>query len=210
VDLLAASDLQELLGVDKSTVYRMAADGRLPAVKIGRQWRFPAAEVEQLLRVPGTGAQGPQPQLDAQAIEPVLDVVAQSLGVMMVVTDMAGQPLTRIVNPCPWFVQHGADPAVVSACAEEWRAFADDVDLVPRFSTSSQGFDCARAFVRSGTQLIGMVLAGGLDPCAGSPGLYQLAGDQRRAVLRSLSAVAASLSHLVAPTHAASQQRSTS
>ena len=42
---LTAKDLQDLIRVDKSTIYRMAEDGRLPAVKVGRQWRFPEREV---------------------------------------------------------------------------------------------------------------------------------------------------------------------
>jgi excisionase family DNA binding protein len=207
-ELLAAAQVQELLGVDKSTIYRMAGDGRLPAVKIGRQWRFPADQLARMLQLPGapdrTG-----PELDPDAVEPVLDVVARTLGVMMVTTDMDGRPLTRVVNRCPWFVEHGADPGVVQACTGEWRSLADDVDFVPRFATSSQGFDCARAFIRSGTRLVGMVLAGGIDPGTGNPGLYQLDTLQRQAVLNALSAVAAALSHLVTARSDAPQQRST-
>src|SRR3989304_7971 len=46
---LTTRDLQDLIRVDKSTIYRMAEDGRIPAVKIGRQWRFPADKVEAWL-----------------------------------------------------------------------------------------------------------------------------------------------------------------
>jgi len=59
-NMLTAKDVQELLQVDRSTVYRMAEDGRLPAVKVGKQWRFPAdqlqhslgSQVNVLLRIP--------------------------------------------------------------------------------------------------------------------------------------------------------------
>jgi excisionase family DNA binding protein len=47
--LLTSKTVQLMLNVDKSTVYRMAQDGRLPAVKVGRQWRFPRAEMEKAL-----------------------------------------------------------------------------------------------------------------------------------------------------------------
>lgn len=47
--LLSAQQVQDLLHVDRSTVYRMAEDGRLPAIKVGRQWRFPAARIDALL-----------------------------------------------------------------------------------------------------------------------------------------------------------------
>src|SRR5674476_1186761 len=47
--LLTARQVQTMFGVDRSTVYRMAEDGRLPAIKIGRQWRFRPEEIERLL-----------------------------------------------------------------------------------------------------------------------------------------------------------------
>jgi excisionase family DNA binding protein len=47
--MLTAQQVQDLLEVDASTVYRMASDGRLPAVRIGRQWRFPTEAIERLL-----------------------------------------------------------------------------------------------------------------------------------------------------------------
>lgn len=62
--LLSAQRVQDLLGVDASTVYRMAADGRLPGVRIGRQWRFPADQIEALLQP----AAVPTPAQDAVPI----------------------------------------------------------------------------------------------------------------------------------------------
>ena len=47
--LLTALEVQELLHIDRSTVYRMAEDGRLPAIRVGRSWRFPADRIEALL-----------------------------------------------------------------------------------------------------------------------------------------------------------------
>ncbi len=41
-EMLTAKDVQELLQVDRSTVYRMAETGKLPCIKVGKQWRFPA------------------------------------------------------------------------------------------------------------------------------------------------------------------------
>ena len=47
--LLTALEVQELLHIDRSTVYRMAEDGRLPAIRVGRSWRFPADRIDALL-----------------------------------------------------------------------------------------------------------------------------------------------------------------
>ena len=38
--LLTAKNVARLLGIDEITVYRLARKGRLPAFKVGGQWRF--------------------------------------------------------------------------------------------------------------------------------------------------------------------------
>ena len=58
--LLTTKAVQQLLNVDRSTIYRMAEAGRLPAIKVGRQWRFHTEAIEQWLR---TAAVNP-PTLD--------------------------------------------------------------------------------------------------------------------------------------------------
>jgi len=39
----------ECLRIPRSTVYKLAREGRIPGQKIGRQWRFRRAVVEQWL-----------------------------------------------------------------------------------------------------------------------------------------------------------------
>jgi excisionase family DNA binding protein len=185
--LLTARQVQHMLGVDRSTVYRMAEDGRLPAVKVGRQWRFRPAQIEAVLddepATPGGGATA------------LVDMAADLLGVTMVVTDMRGQPLTTVANPCPWFTAHADDADAIAACVAEWRQLADDLDVVPRFRLGPVGFECARAFVRTGTSLVGMVLAGGVAAPGTAPeGLHKLDDEGRRRVLAALPVVAAAVS----------------
>ena len=50
-EMLTAKDMQTLLQVDRSTIYRMAEAGQLPAVKVGKQWRFPGDLVEDWILV---------------------------------------------------------------------------------------------------------------------------------------------------------------
>lgn len=210
--LLTADEVQQLLDVDRSTVYRMASDGRLPAVKIGRQWRFPPDRIAALLRV-GTepcradrAPNGSDPAasstgLPAGLAESVLAVAVEALGVMMVVTDMAGRPVTRVMNPCPRYVREADEPATLAACVEEWRQFADDVDFDARFRVGPLGFECARALIRVGPELVGMVLAGGIAPNGdGSDDLFQLDTGRRQLVLSTLPKVAAAISRAVTPT----------
>jgi hypothetical protein len=110
---------------------------------------------------------------------------------------MDGRPITDVVNPCPWFAERSDDTELVDACVSEWQQLADDPDLEPRFAPGVLGFECARAFVRSGTSLVAMVLVGGVAPAgSATPGLHHLDDDGRRRVLASLPKVAAALSRV--------------
>jgi len=196
--LLTATQVQARLGVDRSTVYRMAFDGRLSAIKVGRQWRFPADAIEGLLAGPTRSTPSDLVKVRSAATA-LVEVTAGALGVMMLVTDMDGDPITAVANPCPWFVEHGTDDEVLAACVADWRGLADDVHLSPEFRLGPLGFECARSFVRSGHLLVGMVLAGGIAPSGNAvPGLYSLAPDERVRVMETLPRVAAALSRAVA------------
>jgi excisionase family DNA binding protein len=158
---LTASDVTRLLRIDKSTVYRMAEDGRLTAVKIGRQWRFPADGLERAL-----GVDVPAPQERTEALTALF---AELYDVMAVVTDLEGTPLTPVLNPSAYFEALGAHPAAVAACIGEWRAHATDPELRPTLQASRFGFLCARAYLRNGFELVGMVIAGGIAPANWPP-----------------------------------------
>lgn len=211
--LLTARQVQLILHVDRSTVYRMAEDGRLPAIRVGKQWRFPEAEILALVAagglddetaVPGSGSDQAIP---VQVASAAVQVAAELLGVMMVVTDMEGHPVTPIANPCDWFTHHGQESAVMAACVAEWRDLAEDHDFTPRFQVGSAGFECARAFIRTGRELTGMVLAGGVCP-AGSEidDLYDLDEEHRAEVLAALPRIAGVLSqHASTPVGAPSE-----
>lgn len=207
--LLTARQVGDLLEVDATTVYRMAGDGRLPAVRIGRQWRFPAEAIDQLLS-PGRPA-GPVPDgsPSGTAVPPhlaqaLLETVAPPLGVSMVVTDLAGRPITPVVNPPQQFVRRFAEPAFVAECVEDWASFAAEPHLAPRFQTNRFGFLCAHSWVRHGASLVAMVLAGGVSPDGVvDDGLYALDVDARALVLETLPRVGALLSRFVADPAAA-------
>jgi excisionase family DNA binding protein len=173
-ELLTTHQLQELIRVDRSTIYRMAEDGRLPAVKVGRQWRFPADAVASrfgLVEDVAVGAQadhdGPTSLaelVDRRALQSVADLAAELLGTMVVVTDLAGTPLTEVANPCGLFRSLTGTPGALERCVEGWAALGAEPDLDARLRPSHLGFLCARTFVRLGDRLVGMVIAGGIRP----------------------------------------------
>jgi excisionase family DNA binding protein len=216
--LLTARQVQDRLDVDTSTIYRMAGDGRLPAVRIGRQWRFPSSAIDALLTpgydadvdvvapsrsVPSTVDPGTSHVLPpTDTMEAALVAVAPGLGVSLVVTDLDGRPLTSVVNPAPAIATRLEDPNFLDACGAEWRALAAETDLTTRLQAGVFGFLCARSLVRHGNALVAMVLAGGIAPDGSDdPGLFHLDDEQRDAVLQALPRIASLLSHLMSDVH---------
>lgn len=47
---LSTHDVAEHFGVSAMTIYRLANDGRLPHIRVGRSFRFRLSEVEAALR----------------------------------------------------------------------------------------------------------------------------------------------------------------
>jgi excisionase family DNA binding protein len=173
---LTTRDLQDLIRVDKSTIYRMADAGRLPAIKVGRQWRFPKEAIMAWLgaQTPAdVGAMRAAPGLaelvPSSIAQGLVDLAADAMGLMVVITDMEGQPLTGVTNPCGLFAAVAQQPGVLSRCVDTWAHYGAVPDLVPRFGPSDFGFLCARAFVRRDTELLGMVIAGGVAPADWPP-----------------------------------------
>ena len=166
---LTASDLGDLIRVDRSTIYRMAESGRLPAVKVGRQWRFPADDVQRWLdgepsRADSSHGGAFRAPVTGQTAQALAALFAELNEVMVVVTDMEGRPVMPIVNACGFFAAAAGSPNTIERCAAEWRALAGEYDFVPRLRESHLGLLCARAFVRNGNELAGMALAGGIAP----------------------------------------------
>jgi excisionase family DNA binding protein len=172
--LLTTRDVQRLIRVDRSTIYRMAEDGRLPAVKVGRQWRFPEDRLREWL---GTEQSAPAREpngglaagLGAGALQAVSDLLGDTLGAMVVLTDLEGRPLASPSNQCGLFEAAHRYPGVLERCIDGWQAIAAEVDLDPQWRVTPFGFLCARSLVRDGGRLVGMVVAGGVAPAAWPP-----------------------------------------
>lgn len=171
--MLTAKEIQAILEIDRSTVYRMAEDGRLPAVKVGRQWRFPSEQINawlaerQLSHTPQTPTLGKQSiaaQFPVECVQMVQDTFAEALGVMLIITDMNGKPMTQFSNPCGLFSALATNEKLWQKCMIHWQEMADFLSLQPQYVDSYLGLLCTRAYIRSGAELKGMVFAGGIAP----------------------------------------------
>jgi excisionase family DNA binding protein len=179
-ELLTTNQVQELLSVDRTTIYRMAQGGQLPAIRVGKQWRFDQAEIERWLRLqtgagaaPGPATPAPSPAgagstlahlLPLESVQLIQDALAVALGVMMVLTDMDGHPVTRVSNSCGLFDIVIGDAEAAARCIQGWQRMAGGLTMEPKFAPSDLGLLCTRGLIRSGNELKGMVFLGGIAP----------------------------------------------
>jgi excisionase family DNA binding protein len=242
-DMLTAKDVQDLLQVDRSTVYRMAEAGRLPAIKVGKQWRFPAVQIEEWMmtqmgtplppatvkptigqspnKTPDSGDKGFANLLPLECVQLIQDSHADLLGVMLVITDMDGVPVTEPSRPCGLFTTINKQPDAVQRCISSWHDLGQALTMQPAFHISHLGLLCARGLIRVGTQLQGMVVAGCIAPAEWPPSVeeveqmatqfsvlpsviqahvhevFHLDEEQKAAVLSSVQQVANIVAHIV-------------
>ena len=186
-DMLTAKDVQDLLQVDRSTVYRMAEAGRLPAIKVGKQWRFPTAQIQEWMGaqvgsvIPlTTAANISRPNqsspnasngngslaelIPLECVQLIQDSHADLLGVMLVITDMQGRPITQPSKSCGLFAAINKKPDAVQRCISSWHDLGQSVTIEPVFHRSHLGLLCARGLIRVGMELQGMVVAGCVTP----------------------------------------------
>lgn len=179
-DLLTTRQVQELLHIDRTTIYRLVASNQLPAVRVGKQWRFTRAAVASLLdrrgaslAAPAGAEPAPFAQISAHVsstgLQQLQDMVADLLGVMLVVTDMQGHPLTEPSNACGYYRALMGGEGLGSLCDMTWPQLAAALPLKPQFVRSQLGPLCARAFIRIDNRLEGMLVAGCVAPDAWPP-----------------------------------------
>jgi excisionase family DNA binding protein len=50
---LSVVEIAQYVGVSKETIYRWVEQGKIPSHKVGKQWKFKAAEVDAWIRSGG-------------------------------------------------------------------------------------------------------------------------------------------------------------
>jgi excisionase family DNA binding protein len=69
--LLSDAQAGNLLGLHPKTVQRLARDGDVPALRIGRYWRFRASELNEWLETLATGRKKPSATVVESPRQPV-------------------------------------------------------------------------------------------------------------------------------------------
>jgi excisionase family DNA binding protein len=133
-DLLTTRQLQDLLQIDRVTIYRMLSDGRLRGFKVGGQWRFSRREIETWLQeqqsrlgvdsLPSLpeGAIAPSPHsLPLSCIQAIQSVCAEALDIAAVTAELDGTPLTDVSNSCGFCNLILSTGEGRSRCMAAWR-----------------------------------------------------------------------------------------
>ena len=162
--LLTAKQTQELLKVDRTTIYRMLKDGRLNGVKVGQQWRFYTNEVNEMLsgakRLGESEISLMAEILPRHCMQQVQDVFAEIAQVGAVTADKNGKPLTKISNSCGFCELILGSYEGRLKCIESWRHLVDQKDAAPEFTTCHAGMNYARARIEVQGELIAILVAG--------------------------------------------------
>jgi len=150
-DLLTTRQLQDLLQVDRITIYRMLQDGRLQGFKVGGQWRFSRQAIEHWLQEQRATLSGSQPPESADSQHPsaatlpisciraIQDVFAEALGIGAVTTAVDGTPRTPGAHSCAFCTRILGTEAGRQRCVGSWQAAAAEKGDTPRLATCHAG-----------------------------------------------------------------------
>ena len=166
-DLLTSRQLQDLLRVDRITIYRMLNDGRLHGFKVGGQWRFSRREIEAWLQEQQAGlGRTPAPPLPAESpappsqvlpmtcIQAIQAVCAEALEIAVVTTGLDGTPLAGVSNSCGFCNLILSTESGRLRCAESWRQQLDG-----QLHACHAGLLCVNAAVHVGGQRVANISA---------------------------------------------------
>ncbi len=164
-NLLTAKEVQELLSVDRTTIYRMLKDGRLEGVKVGNQWRFSDEKVKEMLGGSidediDISASNLQEALPIHCMQPIQDVFAEIAEVGSVVTDKDGNPITRISNSCDFCKLILGSAEGRQGCFSSWKELAEAEGTDTEFRHCHAGLEYARAKIEVKGELVASLVSG--------------------------------------------------
>jgi excisionase family DNA binding protein len=206
-DLLTTRQVQEILKVNRITVYRMLDDGRLKGIKIGQQWRFHLSEVKRLLGENSPASEftpiDPDSNFPTHCAQTIQDLFAEVGQISAVIVDMEGNPLTQVSQPTEFCQILLSSSSGLSACQNSWQSFARHsvaVNGAPgsKFFTCFAGFHYIGAPIMNKDAQIGLFLAGQFywqppDPREEAERIRRLA-TEHNLVLKDLQEAASKIS----------------
>ena len=162
-DLLTARQVQELLKVDRTTVYRMLKDGRLSGIKIGKNWRFPRKNIDALLHNKKNSNKSTLIKSEIfpkHCIQGLQDIFSDVAGVSCVAVDEDLQLLTEVSNPNPFCKKIRSTAEGLLACRQSWQKIIANRKPAEQFQTCHAGLSYTVACIRVGNLIESYILCG--------------------------------------------------
>jgi excisionase family DNA binding protein len=164
-ELLTTKQLQDLLKIDRVTVYRMLNDGRLKGVKIGNQWRFPQSEIDRLM---GETRQPTEPEpadeeltdFPTDCAQRVQEIFAGIIGVGAITASVSGDPLTEPTFSNPFCKLMLSSPSGRQACQASWRKISLRATGEPPFLFCHAGLCYQRSTINLDDRPVAWFIAG--------------------------------------------------
>ena len=164
-DLLTTRQLQDLLQVDRITIYRMLNDGRLRGFKVGGQWRFSRQEIESWLQeqrvdweqagdsdqVEGTAP--PSRVLSLSCVQAIQGVCAEALEIGMITTELDGTPYAEMSNSCDFCSMILSSDEGRRRCEAAWQSAANG-----KVRYCHAGLSCVGSPVEVGGQAVAITV----------------------------------------------------
>lgn len=163
-ELITTRQVQDLLQVDRITVYRMLKDGRLTGVKVGSHWRVPKSEIDDLISGKKSMEEprklAPSEVLPIHCLQTIQDVFAEMTEIGSLTTDPDGTPLNEVSNSCDFCNLMLASPSGRQACIRSWQEIAKSTGKQPQFKPCHAGLQYACSRIDVDGEVVGVQMAG--------------------------------------------------
>jgi excisionase family DNA binding protein len=169
-DFLTTRQTQDLLKVDRITIYRMLNDGRLKGTKIGQQWRFPRLEVERLLNGSSLTDAAVDGNLPVHCLQTIQDLFATISQLSAVLIYPEGNFITSISNPCSFCRMSISGQTTLEDCRSSQAQFIGQARDGEKRFTCHTGLHYAGRLVSLGPETIALFIVGGYRRAGSSDG----------------------------------------
>jgi len=162
-ELLTTKQLQDLLKIDRITVYRMLNDGRLKGVKIGNQWRFSESEIDRLLGVEISEEPNQVESIQdfpADCVKEIQDIFAGIIGIGAITVTIRGSTLTQPTFSNPFCKMMLSSESGCKACQDSWRKIALKAPGDPGFQICHAGLCYKRSPIKTSNGQAAWLIAG--------------------------------------------------
>ena len=164
-DLLTTKQVQKLLQVDRTTIYRMLKENRLTGVKVGHQWRFPAQQIESLLNGRSLSLDTETTQvapdtLPIDCFQSMQDVFSDITEIGAVTTKPDGTPLTNTSRSCQFCQMLLNSETGGQACQASRREMANYQQNQNSFAACHAGLHCLPAPITINNTVDAILIAG--------------------------------------------------